>query len=68
MTQTTSHMFITGPDAGLKTVTGEDVDFESLGGADTHHAKSGVVDAKACIDEYETLSFIKKLISIYSSK
>lgn len=61
MTQATSHMFITGPDV-IKTVTGEDVDFESLGGADTHHSKSGVADA-ACIDEYETLTFIKKLLA-----
>ena len=61
MTQSTSHMFITGPDV-IKTVTGEDVDFESLGGADTHHVKSGVADA-SCADEYETISFIKKLLS-----
>jgi acetyl-CoA carboxylase carboxyltransferase component len=61
MTQTTSHMFITGPDV-IKTVTGEDVDFETLGGADTHGARSGVSDA-ACADEYATLDFIKKLLS-----
>jgi propionyl-CoA carboxylase beta chain len=54
-------MFITGPDV-IKTVTGEDVDFESLGGADTHHVKSGVADA-SCADEYETISFLKKLLS-----
>ncbi|WP_186648208.1 acyl-CoA carboxylase subunit beta [Fluviispira vulneris] len=60
MTQTTSHMFITGPDV-IKTVTGEDVDFETLGGADTHYSKSGVADA-SCIDEYQTISFIKKLL------
>jgi len=37
----TSHMFITGPDV-IKTVTGEDVSFEELGGAFTHASKSGV--------------------------
>lgn len=61
MTEHTSHMFITGPDV-IKTVTGEDVDFETLGGADTHQSKSGVCDA-ACQDEYETLNFVKKLLS-----
>lgn len=61
MTKATSYMFITGPDV-IKTVTGEEVDFETLGGADTHHSKSGVADA-ACVDEYETLSFVKKLLS-----
>ena len=37
----TSHMFITGPDV-IKTVTGEEVTFEELGGAFTHASKSGV--------------------------
>src|SRR6201993_395576 len=36
MVQETSHMFITGPDV-IKTVTGEEVDFESLGGAIAHN-------------------------------
>ena len=35
MVKETSHMFITGPDV-IKTVTGEDVTFEELGGAMTH--------------------------------
>lgn len=61
MTKHTSHMFITGPDV-IKTVTGEDVDFETLGGADTHQFTSGVCDA-SCNDEYETLAFVKKLLS-----
>jgi len=38
----TSHMFLTGPDV-VKTVTGEDVTLEELGGASTHAKKSGVV-------------------------
>jgi propionyl-CoA carboxylase beta chain len=37
----TSHMFITGPDV-IRTVTGEEVTFEELGGAMTHASKSGV--------------------------
>jgi len=61
MTQGTSHMFITGPDV-IKTVTGEDVDFETLGGGETHASRSGVADA-ACADEYETLAFCKRLLS-----
>ena len=61
MTDHTSHMFITGPDV-IKTVTGEDVDFETLGGAQTHQEKSGVCDA-ICEDEYETLGFVKKILS-----
>lgn len=36
-----SHMFITGPDV-IKTVTGEDVTMEALGGANAHASKSGV--------------------------
>src|ERR1700694_2114588 len=41
MVKQTSHMFITGPDV-IRTVTGEEVGFEELGGALTHNTKSGV--------------------------
>ena len=41
MVEGSSYMFITGPDV-VKTVTGEEVTFEELGGAATHAAKSGV--------------------------
>jgi propionyl-CoA carboxylase beta chain len=41
MTRETAHMFITGPEV-VRTVTGEEVSFEELGGADTHAARSGV--------------------------
>ena len=41
MVEGTSYMFITGPDV-VKTVTGEEVTFEELGGASTHASKSGV--------------------------
>jgi acetyl-CoA/propionyl-CoA carboxylase carboxyl transferase subunit len=41
MVKGTSHMFITGPEV-IKTVTGEEVSFEELGGAMTHNSTSGV--------------------------
>ncbi|MCZ7588536.1 MAG: acyl-CoA carboxylase subunit beta [Gaiella sp.] len=55
MTEGSSYMFITGPDV-VKTVTGEDVSFEELGGAAAHATKSGVAhlvapDEQACIDD-----------------
>jgi len=59
MVRGTSHMFITGPDV-VKTVTGEDVTLEALGGAMSHATKSGVAtfvaaDEKACLDQVRTL-------------
>jgi acetyl-CoA carboxylase carboxyltransferase component len=59
MVNGTSHMFITGPDV-VKTVTGEDVTLEELGGAMSHATKSGVAtfvsaDEKACLDEVRYL-------------
>ena len=65
MTKSSSHMFITGPDV-IKTVTGQDVDFETLGGADTHQTKSGVSDA-TCVDEYATLEWVRRLLSYIPS-
>src|ERR687893_208781 len=55
MVKETSHMFITGPDV-IKTVTGEEVDFESLGGAMSHNQKSGVAhlaadDEDSCLED-----------------
>ena len=55
MVEGSSYMFITGPDV-VKTVTGEDVSFEDLGGATTHAAKSGVAhftspDEEACLED-----------------
>ena len=46
MTEGSSYMFITGPDV-VKTVTGEEVDFEQLGGAATHATRSGVAHLTA---------------------
>ncbi len=63
MVEGTSHMFITGPEV-IKTVTGETVTFEDLGGAHTHSATSGVAhmaypDEEACIKGVrELLSYI----------
>jgi acetyl-CoA carboxylase carboxyltransferase component len=63
MVQNTSQMAITGPDV-VKSVTGEDVTLEELGGAMTHATKSGVAnfvsaDEKACLDEVRyLLSFL----------
>ena len=53
MVEGTSHMFITGPEV-IKTVTGESVTMDDLGGAHTHAATSGVAhfayeDEEACI-------------------
>jgi propionyl-CoA carboxylase beta chain len=65
MAKGTSHMFITGPDV-IKTVLGEDVSFEELGGADTHTAKSGVAHY-AGEDEYDAIDFVKNLLSYLPS-
>ena len=59
MVRETSQMAITGPDV-VKTVTGEDVSLEELGGAVTHATKSGVAtfitaDEKECLDEVRYL-------------
>ena len=60
MVREKSHMFITGPDV-VKTVTGEEVTLEELGGASSHSTKSGVAtfvgeDEKQVLDEVKTLS------------
>ena len=61
MVKGTSHMFITGPDV-VKTVTGEDVTQEQLGGALTHASKSGVA-AFVCDDEQAALTQVRYLLS-----
>ncbi|HEY7105330.1 MAG TPA: acyl-CoA carboxylase subunit beta [Acidimicrobiia bacterium] len=61
MVKGTSHMFITGPDV-VKTVTGEDVTQEQLGGALTHASKSGVA-AFVCDDEPAALAQVRYLLS-----
>ena len=65
MVDKTSHMFITGPDV-IKTVTGEDVGFEELGGARTHNSISGVAHHIAP-DEAEAIEHVKALLSFLPS-
>ena len=61
MVDQTSHMFITGPDV-IKTVTGEDVGFEELGGAHTHNTKSGNAHYQAS-DEKDAIEYVRGLLS-----
>jgi acetyl-CoA carboxylase carboxyltransferase component len=61
MVKETSHMFITGPEV-IKTVTGEDVTFEELGGAQTHASKSGIASV-ITEDERECLQSVRYLMS-----
>jgi acetyl-CoA carboxylase carboxyltransferase component len=61
MTENTSYMFVTGPKV-VKTVTGEDITTEDLGGANIHASKSGVSHF-LLEDEEEGLLLIRKLIS-----
>ncbi|WP_226360599.1 acyl-CoA carboxylase subunit beta [Pseudonocardia sp. ICBG1142] len=65
MVDETSHMFITGPDV-IKTVTGEDVDMEELGGGRAHNTKSGVAHYLAG-DEADALDYVKQLLSFLPS-
>jgi propionyl-CoA carboxylase beta chain len=60
-----SHMFITGPDV-IKTVTGEDVGFEELGGARTHNTKSGNAHYMAT-DEPDAIEWVRALLSYLPS-
>src|SRR5213595_1745045 len=65
MVRGVSYMFVTGPNV-VKTVTHEEVDFESLGGADVHGATSGVAhfvhDA-----ERDSLAAVRTLLSFLPS-
>jgi propionyl-CoA carboxylase beta chain len=61
MVDKTSQMFVTGPDV-IKTVTGEDVGMEELGGAYTHNTRSGVAHYLA-EDEDDALDYARTLLS-----
>jgi propionyl-CoA carboxylase beta chain len=61
MVDQTSHMFITGPDV-IKTVTGEDVSMEDLGGARAHNTKSGNAHYMGA-DESDAIEYVKALLS-----
>ncbi|HEX8919503.1 MAG TPA: acyl-CoA carboxylase subunit beta [Chloroflexota bacterium] len=65
MVQGISYMFITGPDV-VKTVTGESVTSEDLGGAATHATRSGVAHFSAA-DEQEAFSGVRHLLSFLPS-
>ena len=65
MVDKTSQMFITGPQV-IKAVTGEDVSFEELGGANAHNTKSGVAHFN-CKDEKDCIERVKKLLSYIPS-
>jgi len=60
-----SHMFITGPDV-IKSVTGEAITFEDLGGAMTHNEKSGVAHF-ACESDADAIEHIRKMLSYLPS-
>lgn len=65
MVKETSNMFITGPDV-IKTVTGEDVGMEELGGAYTHNTKSGNSHYMAD-SEADAIDYVKALLSYLPS-
>ena len=65
MVDKTSKMFITGP-AVIKTVTGEEVTQEELGGAETHMTMSGTSHYTAA-DEADALDFVRDLLSYLPS-
>ena len=60
MADGTSQMFITGPDV-IKSVTGENVTFEELGGGETHNVKSGVAHYLAT-DEDDAIEYVQHLV------
>ena len=61
MVDQTSQMFITGPEV-IRTVTGEDVSMEELGGGRTHNTKSGNAHYLAA-DEADALEYVRELIT-----
>jgi len=65
MMENTSYMFLTGPKV-VKTVTGEDIDSEHLGGASVHATKSGVTSFTAKTEE-DAMALIRKLLSYIPS-
>lgn len=65
MVETTSQMFITGPQV-IKAVTGETVTAEALGGANTHNATSGVAHFKGS-DDQTVIAEVRRLLSFLPS-
>jgi propionyl-CoA carboxylase beta chain len=65
MVRDTSHMFVTGPNV-IRTVTGEEVTMEELGGAMTHASRSGVAHF-AATDEQSAIDDVRALLSFLPS-
>lgn len=65
MVKKTSYMFITGPQV-IKSVTGEEISFEDLGGAMAHNQKSGVAQF-ACEDDADAIDRIRALLGFLPS-
>ena len=65
MVDGTANMYITGPDV-IKTVTGEDVGHEELGGATAHASRSGVAHYRAS-DEEDAFSFVREFLQYLPS-
>jgi len=65
MVDKTSYMFITGPDV-IKTVSGEEIDFENLGGATVHNTKSRVAHF-ICETDAQAIERIKELLTYLPS-
>jgi propionyl-CoA carboxylase beta chain len=65
MVDQTSHMFITGPEV-IKTVTGEEVEMEELGGAHTHNSRTGNSHYLAA-NELDAIDYVKSLLSYLPS-
>jgi methylmalonyl-CoA decarboxylase subunit alpha len=65
MSEKSSYMFVTGPKV-VKTVTGEDISVEDLGGAEVHATKSGIAHFMSR-DEEEGIALIRKILSYLPS-
>ena len=61
MVKNSSYMFITGPDV-IKTVSGEEINFEDLGGAHVHNTRSGVAHF-ACESDAHAIEQIKNMLN-----
>ncbi len=65
MTDKSSYMFITGPNV-IKEITGEEIDFENLGGARVHSSTSGVASLSAA-SEKDAIAYCRKLLAYIPS-
>jgi propionyl-CoA carboxylase beta chain len=65
MVENSSYMFITGPEV-IRTVTNEEVTMQQLGGAETHHGRSGVAHFSSP-NERESIHLIRELLSFLPS-